>query len=275
MVRPHHGDGAERTTRYSVAVTPQTPRQPPAGDLTTIGPMMSSIPDALELEGAITARLEPGGDIATFGRSDSCTWIIGPDDRGVSRLQGGFEHIRGEWWIRNFSITRPMALVLDTGLGEAIPVESSRIVDRRTLTVIVTGEVQRHPIFVRRPAAAGSGAPAPFIPAAGADQTSVPLFTARERWALIALVEGYLMPPPRHSPQPRSYQQIADRLGLPRSTVMKRIENVRKKLYTSGVPGMDAPDARMALSEYLLASRTVDVDDLDRLAHAIVAGEVS
>jgi hypothetical protein len=230
--------------------------------------------DVLELEGAIEDVLPAEDGLWTFGRNAECTWELGPGDLGISRLQGGFERRRGEWWIRNLSATRPISVVLDTGLGETIAVESSRVVDRRSLTVIVTGEVHRHPIFVRRPIVSMTSVRTGPGRLTDGVATTIPPITPRERWALVAMVEGYLAPPPRHDPRPRSYQQVADRLGLPRSTVMKRIENVRKKLDAAGVPGMAADDSRAALAEHLLASRTISGEDLAALARAIVDGHV-
>lgn len=99
----------------------------------------------------------------------------------------------------------------------------------------------------------------------GGDRTWMPAVTYNERVALVAVAEGYLLPHPRHDPNPRTYAQAALRLDLPVSTVRKRLENVRKKLMDAGVFQVEGADARAATVEFALAVRLVTAADLPLL----------
>ena len=73
------------------------------------------------------------------------------------------------------------------------------------------------------------------------------------------------MPFPRYNPRPLTYSEIADMVGLPRSTVTKRIEAVRTQLKEHGVPGLEDDDARRPLAEWLLSMRLIVPADLEWL----------
>ena len=66
----------------------------------------------------------------------------------------------------------------------------------------------------------------------------------------------------RPVPEPRTYEEAAQRLGLPATTVRKRIEGIRHVLVEAGVPGLEGGDARRNLSEWLLSNRLITADDL-------------
>ena len=94
-------------------------------------------------------------------------------------------------------------------------------------------------------------------------RTQMPSMTDKRREVLVAMAAGYLRPYPYYDPRPATYQQIADRLGLTKSQVVKRIEQVRLDLVASGVLGLEKEvDARRALCEWLLATRAVSRADL-------------
>lgn len=225
--------------------------------------------DILEIGGAAEAVLTPGDDRFTFGRSATCSLCMDTSDVGISRVQGALEYEAGHWWLSNLSRSRPLTVVPETGLSELLATESRRVVDQASLSVVVTGEARRHILRLHRPRLV-------LLTTEGADAigtaTSIPVMTPRERFAIVALVEGYLLDHPRHDPRPRTYQEIADRLGLPRSTVMKRIENTRKKMMARGVAGLDAADARTPLAEFVLTARLVSRGDLADLERALAEG---
>jgi len=97
----------------------------------------------------------------------------------------------------------------------------------------------------------------------------VPVLTELRKEVLVALVAGYLQSFPRYDPRPRTYAEVAAAVDLPRSTVMKRIEAVRTGLVAAGVPGLEEPDARRPLAEWLLSMRLITSADLDWLAERV------
>jgi len=232
----------------------------------------------------VTVVVEVGGDrfdllpgsAFTFGRDRGiCTLGLGNDplDRGISRLAGSIIHENSVWWIVNRSTTRSLHVVdVETGIAVPLPVArenwpaARHAIDRPRMTVLVTGEVLTHALSVL---ASGDA-----LPAADALPTPIdpvrtkhllPHLTAKQREGLVAMVEGYLVRFPQYHPEPRTYEEAARRLGLPPTTVRKRIENIRHLLVEAGVPGLEGGDARRNLSEWLLSNRLITADDLDVL----------
>ena len=223
------------------------------------------------------ARFDLDPDVPfTFGRDRAvCTVCLGLDplDAGISRLAGSIAYDNGLWWITNRSSTRSLHVVdLDTGIAVPLPVVRDNWpaprhpVDRRRLAVLVVGEVLTHAISVT---ASGEGLPLPEEIPELVDpirtRNLLPRLTDKRREALVAMVEGYLVPFPHYRPEPRTYEEAASRLGLPQTTVRKRIENVRLLLVEAGVPGLEGGDARRNLAEWLLVNRLITADDLDWL----------
>jgi hypothetical protein len=222
-------------------------------------------------------RLElHAGEPFTFGRDAAvCTVCLGVDpvDRGISRLAGSITHDNGVWWISNRSTSRCLHVVdLETGIAVPLPVTrdnwpaARHPVDRPTLAVLVAGEVLVHEIVVT---ASGSDLPVPEKPPDLADplptRKLLPPLTDKQREALVAMCEGYLLRFPRYNPEPRTYDEAAGRLGLPSTTVKKRIENVRHQLMEAGVAGLESADARRNLAEWLLSNRLITTTDLEWL----------
>ena len=207
------------------------------------------------------------GEVFTFGRDSSCTVVLDGLDRGISRIAGALAWENGAWWVVNRSTKRALHVVDSLGLSVPLPVArsgwpaSKRAVDPAGLRVLVAGDVWTHEIRL-----AYLEPPPPSMAALADDEgtttTHVPVLTEARKVVLVAMVSGYLQPFPRYDPQPLNYTAIAQLVGLPRSTVMKRIEAVRDQLRASGVPGLDEPDARRPLAEWLLAMRLVIPADL-------------
>ena len=213
------------------------------------------------------------GDVFTFGRDRSiCTLSLGNDplDRGISRLAGAVTHENGVWWIVNRSTTRSLHVVdVETGIAVPLPVArenwpaARHAVDRPRMTVLVTGEVLTHTVCMF---ASEDALPAPEVLPVPLDPVRtnklLPHLTDKQREGLAAMVEGYLVRFPHYHPEPRTYEEAAQRLGLPATTVRKRIEGIRHVLVEAGVPGLEGGDARRNLSEWLLSNRLITADDL-------------
>jgi hypothetical protein len=216
------------------------------------------------------------GDQFTFGRDPSvCTVCLGfePLDQGISRLAGAIAYDNGLWWISNRSTTRSLHVIdVETGIGVPLPVARENWpaprhpVDRPRLTVLVVGQVLTHAITVAAsPRALPTAETPPKVVDTVRTTNLLPRLTDKQRDALVAMVEGYLLRFPHYYPEPRTYEEAADRLGLPSSTVRRRIEYVRDQLVTAGVPGLQGGDARRNLAEWLLSNRFITPTDLDRL----------
>lgn len=220
-------------------------------------------------------ELQPG-EAFTFGRDRTiCTVCLGGDplDQGISRLAGSISHENGLWWILNRSTTRSLHVVdVETGIAIPLPVAreswppSRHPVDRPNVTVLVTGEVLTHAISVSLSGDAVPTAaelPAPLDPIS--TKRLLPHLTGKQTEALVAMVEGYLVRFPHYRPEPRTYEEAADRLGLPPTTVRKRIESIRRALVEAGVPGLEGGDARRNLAEWLLSNRLITIEHLGAL----------
>ena len=200
----------------------------------------------------------------TFGRSPGCDLTLDEADRSISRVAGRIECVDSVWYLVNSSTSRPLYLIGEVGLRRTIPTEGREALPAGHTRVVVVG-VRTHELVI----AVGDAAVGDVIDLTdgyeGADHTFMPSITTNERIALAAVGEGYLLPHPRHDPKPRTYAEAADRLGLPMSTVRKRVENVRKKLIDAGVFQVEGPDARAATVEFALAVRLVTSADLPLL----------
>ncbi|MGI8938007.1 MAG: hypothetical protein ACR2JF_07325 [Iamia sp.] len=205
------------------------------------------------------------GGRLTFGRDEACTVRFAPDDRGISRLAGELAHLGGHWWVVNRSQSRPLEVVDDLGFRTLLA-PGRRLVLEGDCTVVLTGEIRRHALVVEVAAEGGTGAEE--RPGSGLVETGIGngvVVNRADRDALAALFEGYLRPFPRHDPHPRTYAEAAERLGWPRTTLVKRIEHLRNRLTEAGVPGLHGNNALRGLAEYVITSGLVTRQDLDRL----------
>ncbi|HEY0697633.1 MAG TPA: hypothetical protein VGD43_07465 [Micromonospora sp.] len=214
--------------------------------------------------------LDPG-DVLTFGRDRSCTVCLDTADVGISRVAGRIHHDGRAWQVTNLSSKRALHLVDAHGFASPLPVAaegwppSERAVDHPHLTVLVAGQLWTYAL-VLTPQAERVAAPvvAPLDPLT--TRTQAPVLTPRQREVLVALAAGYLRPYPHYDPRPRTYNEVAERLGLTRTQVVRRIERVREQLVAAGVLGLEGEiDARRPLCEWLLAMRVVGPADVEEV----------
>lgn len=210
-----------------------------------------------------------------FGRDDDCDLVLDAGDRAISRQAGRICWDGVSWVVRNTSGTRPLYQINEAGLRAVVPTGASATIPGGVSRILVIGGVYAHELRVclgdpgsTGDPSPGGGAGDPSPVGQDSERTLLPAMTRNERAAVVALVEGYLHDHPRYDPRPRTYAEAADRLDLPVATVRKRIENLRQKLLRSGVVELDAPDARAALAEFVLATRLVDRADLALLDEA-------
>jgi hypothetical protein len=211
-------------------------------------------------------RLEVTNEEAlTFGRSSACTICLDPTDRGISRLAGSIEHDSGSWWLHNRSTSRTLLAVDDLGIRSVVAPGRRTTVDGH-LTVVVEGSARRHALEVNvgrraesRAAVAGGFAGDEVPTAAGGEV----LVNSLDRLALVALFSGYLEPFPRYDPHPKSYADAAALLAWPRTTLVKRIEHLRARLTSAGIPNLVGSDALDHLAEWALTTRVLTREDLE------------
>jgi hypothetical protein len=200
------------------------------------------------------------GQPFTFGRAASCTVCLDPDDVSISRLAGSIDWESGAWWLSNASNTRQLDLVDEVGFRSVLTPGRRAAVEGR-LRVIVQGASGSHELILL--------GPGPKITCVGGQATGLPTeigadvsINDADRAALVALFAGYLEEGPRYDPYPKSYAAAAARLGWPRTTLVRRIEYLRKRLSKAGVPNMDGWNALSNLAEYVLAAKIITRDDL-------------
>ena len=216
-----------------------------------------------------TIQIDPSGPPFTFGRGEACGLVLDPTDRSISREAGRIGWNGASWVVRNSSTSRPLYVVNEVGLRHTLPVgseESLRSGGTRIIVVGATTHELRLSVGRLAEPLSAEGSAATLAPSA--ELTFLPSITHNERTALVALAEGYLLEHPRHDPQPRTYAAAAARLGLPETTVRKRLENVRRKFVGAGIFQVEGSDSRAAVVEFVLAIKLVSVDDLHLLQAA-------
>jgi hypothetical protein len=198
----------------------------------------------------------------TFGRSDTCTACLDPEDVGISRQAGSVELEAGTWWLVNRSTARPLAVVDDELGFRSLLAPGRRMAVEAPVTVVVDGSRGQHALKLKVPT--GNGVAVPAEPRDGrstAIGTEVVISEA-DRLALVALFAGYLEDYPRHDPHPRTYEAAAKRLGWPRTTLVKRVEYLRTRLQSAGVPNMTGWNALANLAEHVIAAGLLTKEDL-------------
>lgn len=201
----------------------------------------------------------------TFGRDETCTAVIDPGDLGISRVAGAVESHSDVWWLVNHSGSRSLQVVDEMGIRSVLtPGKWTAIAG--TMTVIVEGELRRHALTISptciTPPQVTYMRPEDSRPTSPVDER---LINKDDRLALVALFAGYLQPFPRYDPHPRSYSDAAAALNCPRTTVVKRMERVRRRLTDAGVPNLLGENAMEALAEWALTMRVINKEDLELL----------
>lgn len=220
------------------------------------------MPDGVVITFAGERRELTPGDILTFGRAESCTLCLDDTDLGISRLAGSVEHDAGTWWLLNRSAVRPLDLIDEIGIRTVLP-PGRRVAIAGAVTVVVEGSALRHAIGVASNVPDAFGASMGTTSDVRPTATGEVLINAADRLALVALFGGYLEPFPRYDPHPRSYADAAARLGLPRTTLVKRVEYLRTRLSNAGMPNLLGENALQHLAEWALTTGMLKREDLD------------
>jgi len=199
----------------------------------------------------------------TFGRADSCTIRLDPDDAAISRVAGSVVSEGEVWWLVNPSTTRPLGVVDELGLRSVLA-PGRRVAVEGRMRVVVEATRRSHELVLH--------GPPPEVDAVAPDDAGQPTATGEEvmvneadRLALVALFAGYLEEGARYDPYPKPYAAAAKRLGWPRTTLVKRIEYLRTRLTNAGVPNLHGWNAMTNLAEYVLTTGLITRDDLPLL----------
>lgn len=203
------------------------------------------------------------GESVTFGRSRECRICLDAQDMAISRRAGSLEYERDTWWLTNRSSARPLAVVDDLGFRTVLPPGRRTAVEAPT-RVLVDGTKTSHTLRVEV-SVAQVVVPDPPPPGTPTAVGAGVLISPADRLAMVALFAGYLEDPPRYDPNPKTYAAAAARLGWPRTTLVKRIEYLRTRLDSAGVPNMMGWNALTNLAEYALSRGLVRKDDLHLL----------
>ncbi|MEW9555129.1 hypothetical protein [Nonomuraea sp. NPDC050783] len=218
-----------------------------------------------------TMRVESGGHVVelaeggqlTFGRDRECTICLDPEDLGISRIAGSIGRDNDTWWLTNRSSACKLTLVDELGLRSVLAPQKRRAIEEPT-KILVDGTKRPYDLLLTPPPApveALGSLPAPrdTLPTAIGDEVTV---NDQDRLAMVALFRGYLEEPPRYDPYPKDYASAAARLGWPRTTLVKRIEYLRTRLTSAGVPNLMGHNALVNLAEYAINRRLITRDDL-------------
>jgi len=217
--------------------------------------------DALPVRcGDATFSVEPGEQF-TFGRSPACRICLDPDDIALSRLAGMLQRDGGSWWVVNASGSRPMAVIDEFGLRSVLPPGRRAVLEGR-IRILVEGTAITHELSVDAPVSADATRAEPHDEGAQTLSGDGVLISRPDRAALVALFAGYLEEGARYDPYPKSYAAAAARLGWPRTTLVKRIEYLRARLTTAGVPNLTGWNALANLAEYTLTTGIISRSDL-------------
>lgn len=198
----------------------------------------------------------------TFGRSERCTISLKPADDGISRWAGSLRCESGTWWLSNESETRPFDVFDPLGFAHPLAPGARYALDSGRVEAVLTGLVHRFCVAVTVAPAADAPGPRRIETGTTTVGGHQVLITPNERLALIAMFAGHLRTFPVPQDEPTTYRQAGRRLGLPPDTVRKRMENVRKKLTSAGVPGLWGARALEHLATYVIVTGTITADDL-------------
>jgi hypothetical protein len=213
--------------------------------------------------GDVRHEILPGSPV-TFGRSETCAIVLDHADATISRVAGQIEVRDGRYWVVNHS-RQPLGVRDHLGLlNKVLPGHEYALVGPST--ILVSGSARRHVLTADVPTVQAPPRP-DGIDGQPTDIGDEVVVREDDRKALVALFAGYMEPPPRYRPAPRTYEAAARRLGWPRTKLIRRIEYLRRRLTDAGVPDLNGPDALANLAEFVLANGTVGPADLERYPH--------
>jgi hypothetical protein len=200
----------------------------------------------------------------TFGRSETCTIVLDLADASISRVAGQVERRDDRFWVVNHS-RQPIGVRDALGLlTKVLPGHEYALAGPST--VLVSGSLRRHVLTVDVPVMPAPPRPVE-VDGQPTDIGDDVVVREDDRKALVALFAGYMEPPPRYRPAPRTYEAAARRLGWPRTKLIRRIEYLRRRLTDAGVPDLNGPEALANLGEFVLANGTIRPTDLERYPH--------
>jgi hypothetical protein len=204
------------------------------------------------------------GQQFTFGRSQECSHCLDPDDAAVSRRAGVIRSDSGTWFVVNLSSARQLDVADEVGMRSVLA-PGRRFALEGEMRILVQGSKSKpHVLHVSAP----RSRPAEVDPPAAGTSTVIGdgvSMTPEDRIALVALFAGYLEDGEQYDPHPRSYEAAANRLGWPRTKLVKKIEYLRTRLDKAGVPNMNGWNALSNLAEYVLTRTLITKDDLRML----------
>lgn len=211
------------------------------------------------------------GDLASFGRADTCTIRVAPLDDAVSRHAGTLQVLEDCILVRNESRTRPFSLAPAAGGRRRVePGEAMSSLPHDRFSVVLTGRFgDRYELRVdaseiiptQRPARPGAGGLARHAAPADGDVH----LTSAELRLLAALCEP-LLRGRGDDAAPATYRAIAVRTGARPAHVATVFHGLRRQLTAAGtlVAAGREPDAdvRGRLAEWALRTGRVTREHL-------------
>jgi hypothetical protein len=207
------------------------------------------------------------GDLATFGRADTCTIRIGPADEAVSRHAGTLQVLDDCVLVRNQSRTRPFAIAPAAGGRRRVePGEAMSSLPHDRFSVVLAGRFgDRYELRVD--ASEIIPADRPALPGTRLARHTAPTgdvhLTSAELRMLAALCEPLLRGRDDDA-VPATYRAIAVRTGLRPGHVATAFHGLRRQLTEAGVPAAPDPDAdvRGRLADWALRTGRVTREHL-------------
>lgn len=182
-------------------------------------------------------------DEVTFGRDASATIRIGAVpvyDDVVPRLAGRVFAAKGRVVVENLHETLAFDIRVDNRPLIAVPPGDWHSPQDRAFDVVITGGVTTYELAVTvNTTGARTQRLAPGDPDADPPTGANPQLTERQRQILDAYVA-----PLAQGGVAATHQQVADALGISRSTVRVECERIWSALFLAGVPMRDLGDAR-------------------------------
>ena len=214
-----------------------------------------------------TWRVQPGEPF-TFGRSPTCSVVLPPNDRGVSRNAGSLRFHDGSWWLHNDSSSSVLSVVGDRGFRVDLPPGLQIPLQQWHAKVTLNGALDNYTLRLRLPELDDVPDPSSAY-VTGERAVTATRYRARlsdsDRLVLAARFEDYLDWRHTGDPTPRSAKQTAERIGWQAHTVAKRCENIRDRYVRLGAPGLRGARALDELARLLISTGHLTAADVKRL----------